>query len=91
MNQLGLDKSRYTVTKTEGETDPEAQYFVLRIDKDPAARIALQAYADLAISGSFYNIDARLGHDLKQWLLDTSNTPGAKQEYEYRVKKYEVR
>lgn len=36
---------KYTVSKTDGEPiDPDARYFVLRIDTDPAARRALQAY-----------------------------------------------
>ena len=81
MNQLGLEKNRYTVTKTEGETDPEAQYFILRIDKDPVARLALRRYADLAISGKFPQVDARLGHDIHQWLVSTLETPGGKMEY----------
>lgn len=38
---------RYNVTKTDGtETDPHADYFVLRIDKDPHALVALEAYAN---------------------------------------------
>jgi hypothetical protein len=37
---------KYNVTKANGEpTDPEAQYFVLRIDTDPAALVALIQYA----------------------------------------------
>jgi len=36
---------KYTVTKKDGPTDPNAVYFVLRIDKDPYAREALVAYA----------------------------------------------
>ena len=38
--------NKYTVTKNDGTpTDPNAQYFVLRIDTDPAARVALIQYA----------------------------------------------
>jgi len=37
--------NKYTVKKTSGETDPKAEYFVLRIDKDPIARKALRTYA----------------------------------------------
>lgn len=38
---------KYKITKSSGEpVDPNAQYFVLRIDTDPAARAALLAYAD---------------------------------------------
>ncbi len=36
---------KYIVSKSRGHTDPDAQYFVLRIDTDPAARYALNAYA----------------------------------------------
>ncbi|KKN78666.1 hypothetical protein LCGC14_0347330 [marine sediment metagenome] len=81
MNQRGLDKQRYTVTKTKGETDPEAQYFILRIDKDPVARLALREYARLALTNRFPESDANLGNDLHQWLIDTLDTPGGRKEY----------
>ena len=42
-NQGLFDK--YRVTKKEGETDPDAVYFVLRLDTDPAARSAAMYYA----------------------------------------------
>lgn len=38
---------KYHITKADGaECDPNAEYFVLRVDKDPHARKALRAYAD---------------------------------------------
>ena len=37
---------KYTVKKREGETDPGAEYFVLRLDTDHHARVALAAYAE---------------------------------------------
>lgn len=38
--------SKYTVTKRDGSpVEPEAVYFVLRVDTDPAARAALMQYA----------------------------------------------
>lgn len=37
---------KYIVIKTDGTTDPEADYFALRIDKDPHARKAAIAYAE---------------------------------------------
>lgn len=38
---------KYDIKKTNGNpVSPNAQYFVLRIDTDPAARVALLAYAD---------------------------------------------
>lgn len=36
---------KYRVTKKEGETDPNAVYFVLRLDTDSAARSAAMWYA----------------------------------------------
>lgn len=41
----GYDK-KYIISKTSGKpTDPEADYFVLRLDKDPHAIEALHSYA----------------------------------------------
>lgn len=38
---------KYIIEKVDGTPiDPQAEYFVLRIDKDPAARIAAMAYAE---------------------------------------------
>jgi len=40
-------RQKYNVTKRDGsEIDPEAVYFVLRVDADKHARNALVAYAD---------------------------------------------
>jgi hypothetical protein len=42
----GLESSKYQIKKTDGSTmDPNAWYFVLRIDKDPHAKIAAISYA----------------------------------------------
>ncbi len=39
-------KKKYIVTKADGSAvDPDAQYFVLRIDTDRCARLALRTYA----------------------------------------------
>ena len=38
--------NKYHITKNNGKpTDTDAQYFVLRLDTDPAAREALRTYA----------------------------------------------
>jgi hypothetical protein len=38
---------KYEIRKANGKpVDPNAQYFVLRIDTDPAARVAVSVYAD---------------------------------------------
>ncbi len=38
--------SKYKVEKADGSPiDDEAEYFVLRVDKDPHARVAVRAYA----------------------------------------------
>lgn len=40
-------RRKYKIEKASGEpVDPEAVYFVLRVDEDPHARAALRAYAD---------------------------------------------
>jgi hypothetical protein len=36
---------KYDIVKKNGQTDPEAVYFVLRLDTDPHARAAALAYA----------------------------------------------
>lgn len=52
MNEKIPDENRgwyekYIITKANGNpVDPDAVYFVLRIDKDPAARAALRKYAE---------------------------------------------
>jgi len=43
---------KYIIKKTDGSPiDLEAFYFILRPDKDPAAAVALRAYADALKSG----------------------------------------
>ena len=80
----GLDKEKYIVTKSDDSpVDPEAQYFILRIDKDPLARMALKLYARLIRNKNIVEyLEPRLGHDIRQWLVDTLETPGGKAEYE---------
>ena len=44
--RYGNYEKKYVVSKANGEpTDPKADYFVLRLDKDPHAVKALEAYA----------------------------------------------
>lgn len=50
---------KYYVTKTEGATDPNANYFVLRMDTDPLAREAAKYYA-IMVSDT----NPTLGHQL---------------------------
>ena len=52
---------KYTVTKNGGNQDPEADYFVLRLDKDPHARAAAKAYAD-----SIKDENPNLAFDIRQ-------------------------
>lgn len=55
--------NKYTITKTDGTpVDPNAQYFVLRIDTDPAAREALLAYAKAIVKD-----DPEFAEQLLQW------------------------
>lgn len=45
--RIGRLYNKYRIEKTDGSViDKEAVYFVLRLDSDPHARTALQAYAD---------------------------------------------
>ncbi len=40
-------EKKYIISKANGDsTDPNADYFILRLDKDPNARTALVAYAN---------------------------------------------
>ncbi len=51
MTQGPYDK--YAVTKTDGSpVDPEAQYFVLRLDTDPFSWLAMLTYASALPVGS---------------------------------------
>lgn len=45
--KIGGYEKKYHLSKTNGQPlDPAADYFVLRIDKDPHALVALKAYAE---------------------------------------------
>ena len=47
----GLEHNRHFISKRNGDpVDPDGWYFVLRIDKDPHARVAALAYADSIVS-----------------------------------------
>ncbi len=64
--ELGL-YGKYIVARADGSMDnPNAQYFVLRIDTDPYARPALVAYAD-ACEKEY----PKLARDLRQSLRFT--------------------
>ena len=64
---------KYVVTKVDGSpTDPDAEYFVLRIDRDPFARLATRKYAALIRS-----VNPDLADDLESWLERTRDSQGA--------------
>jgi hypothetical protein len=72
--QKGLYR-KYTVTKVNGPTEPNARYFVLRLDKDPHAQKAALAYAD-SIREENRNLAFDLYrevHEVKQLLNPESN------------------
>jgi hypothetical protein len=56
---------KYEVRKIRGETDPGAQYFVLRIDTDPSAQFALWAYIR-----DMRRRDEAFANELQTWLFD---------------------
>ncbi len=67
---------KYDVQKMDGTpVDPDAQYFVLRIDKDPHARRALRKYA---LSVATENTD--FGRDLIRWLNESGMTEAGQLE-----------
>ena len=67
--------NKYVVAKVEGEVDPKAQYFVLRIDTDVHARKALWLYAK-----SVRKDNEALANDLIDWLMETLNTPAGRED-----------
>lgn len=57
---------KYTITKTDGSAvDPNAHYFVLRVDTDPHAREAILAYADSLELADPHN---DLIGDIRNWI-----------------------
>lgn len=86
--------SKYTVTKNEGDTDPEAEYFVLRVDTDRAAMVAMLTYADAV---QRYG-ESELARDIRGWVypkLGKTHELKTWPEYftlvEMKVKNFEVR
>lgn len=64
--QGGLLAHKYTISKSSGEPlDPEARCFVLRVDKDPHALVALAAYAE-----SVHADNPQLARDLRMLIAD---------------------
>lgn len=63
----GYVPNKYKVIKQDGTpTDPAANYFVLRLDTDPNALMALKVYADSVESGG----NRLLADDLRNILKD---------------------
>ena len=61
---------KYIVKKAFGKSDPKAEYFVLRIDKDPHARVALLAYAQ-----SIINKEPDFAVQLMDWVKRFEDKP----------------
>ena len=56
--------SKYKIEKADGSrVDPNAMYFVLRIDTDPHARVALLAYAR-----SIRASEPEFANELDEWI-----------------------
>lgn len=62
---------KYTVTKNDGPTDPDARYFVLKPDTDHHARVALAAYAQSVMSEN-----EGFGAELRHWLFSLNHKTG---------------
>ena len=77
----GTLRNKYTIYKANGdEIDHDAEYFVLRIDKDPHARVALREYAE-----SIIDENPKFRRALIQWLNKTRDTEGGQLEAPMRV------
>ncbi len=72
----GLYK-KYQVTKIEGDTDPNALYFVLRLDTDHAARVAAISYANRVADEN-----PTLAKDLYEVCIACAQTPAQRRELE---------
>lgn len=60
---------KYNVTKNDGSpVDPNAQYFVLRVDTDPVARKAVLLY-----SSYISHTDPEFAEELYQWVMQYEN------------------
>lgn len=64
-------RAKYIIGKADGSpVDPKAQYFVLRLDTDPAARIAALVYANcIAVTNPSFADDLRL------WVAASTDDP----------------
>ena len=57
--------NKYIIKKSDGsDVDPNAMYFVLRLDSDAHARTALMAYA-----ASVLESDSKFAYELINWVL----------------------
>jgi hypothetical protein len=65
MNEIGLHQKYIISVKNAAvnQIDPHAQYFVLRVDTDPAARAALVTYAAQVESAN-----PQLAQELREWV-----------------------
>jgi len=69
-------KRKYHLTKADGSpVDPQAIYFVLRLDEDPCARRALAVYADAVSVAGNPNFGAELAR-----ILDLLERPRSQRE-----------
>jgi hypothetical protein len=64
---------KYRVEKIDGSTDPEAVYFVLRLDTDRCAREAALSYAM-----KIYDDNRNFAMDIIRRVVDLQNTKAAK-------------
>jgi len=73
--------NKYIVKRADGKTDPKAEYFVLRIDNDYRARIALYAYARVA-----QDTEPEFAKELVEWAdrADRATHKGAAWFQQYR-------
>lgn len=61
-------KKKHIINKIDGDTDPHADYFVLRLDEDPHARQALKSYIK-----SIRKENQELAKNLQEKLIEEYN------------------
>lgn len=67
---------KYKIEKADGTPiNPQAQYFILRLDTDPYARRAVRTYIKY-----MHTVNPQLASDLKHWLNESCETDAGKKE-----------
>ncbi len=78
---------KYLVQKINGKTDPEADYFVLRLDKDKHALKAIKAYAE-SVQGENMELAFDLLKKVKKYQFEGINLKTVREDMEGKTYKH---